>query len=379
MEKTSVILPTFNREDFLVEALESLLGQTLPPAEILVMDDGSTDNTYQRMQAYSDKIRYIKKSNTGKADTLNQALKLVQNPLVWIMDDDDIALPNALLDMTKLLDGKLDTGIAYGRYNRFHLDAKTGERIIQDGGYWAECDGETFFQTTLQDFFVHHPGMLVRKSAYEAAGNFSLEYPRLEDYEMLVRLAQVTKSERTESTIFLQRQHDGDRVDGLAADKRFDRWISEEKQFFTKLYSSLPLSAYSTSNSSQKVTPPSLEREALIQRGVVMARKKLWNLALQDLERASYIHDSPNDNLSDLETNALRQILFSKYGSEEFLSDQTILPHLKKIRKIGPIGRAITNTIGRGQLWFIRSSLQSGKLTTSYRHLVNMTSLWLTR
>lgn len=372
MERTSVIIPTFNREKFLVEALESVLAQTLQPAEILVMDDGSTDNTSARMHTYGDRIKYIAKENSGKADTLNQALKRVQHPLVWIMDDDDIAQPDALENMTRLIDGQQEYGLAYGKYNRFHIEDGKDERIIRDGGYWAECEEESFFPTLLQDFFVHHPGMLVRKTAYDAAGPFSLKYPRLEDYEMLVRLAQVTRAKKTDSIVFLQRQHDGDRVGGLEAANRTQRWIDEEKLFFSELYDTLPLQSYIPAASNDEL--PELEkREALIQRGVIMARKKLWNLTISDFTTACDI--KAEISLRPKETQALRQILFSKYGCPEIVSDQTISKRLKQIAKLSAVGRSIAKTIARGQIWFVRNAAQSRNIKATKNHLILMTSL----
>jgi len=373
LERTSVILPTYNRADFLVEAVDSVLNQTLPPAEVLVMDDGSTDDTALKMQPYGDRIRYVQKKNSGKADTINQALKLVQYPLVWIMDDDDIAKPNALKSLTNLLNNKPDIGIAYGKYERFHINEKTKEKSVQGPGYWADCSGENFFQTILQDFFVHHPGMLVRKSTYDAAGPFSLEYPRLEDYEMLVRLAQVTKAANTNDIVFEQRQHDGDRVGGLSADKRTQRWIDEERQFFSKLYDQIPLASYI--NSTDEGLPPSKKREALIQRGVVMARKKLWTLALNDLIEAAKLDVSETD-LSECETNALRYILFSKYGSPEFIENSTISDELKSIASLNQTGKAIVKVIARSQLWFIRNSFQNRDIKSTMRHARSMLALY---
>ena len=69
---TTAIIPTFNRATFLVETLESVLSQSLPPAEILIIDDGSTDDTPQRMEACTDRIRYIRKENSGKAQAARQ-------------------------------------------------------------------------------------------------------------------------------------------------------------------------------------------------------------------------------------------------------------------------------------------------------------------
>ncbi|ACT59829.1 glycosyltransferase family 2 protein [Hirschia baltica] len=376
MERTSVIIPTYNRADFLVEALESVLNQTLPPAEILVMDDGSPDDTAARMQAYGDRIRYIQKDNSGKADTLNQALKLTQNPLIWIMDDDDIAHPDALENLTKLLDGQPEIGIAYGKYNRFSINEQNGERVFQDVGHWTDCEANIFFTTTLQDFFVHHPGMLVRKSAYDAAGPFSLDYPRLEDYEMLVRLAQVTRTANTNSSIFLQRQHEGDRVGGLVAAERTQRWIDEEKQFFTKLYNELDLNTYLNVFKKYDLSPLE-KRQALIQRAVIMARKKLWHFALSDLEQASSIEAESNPSLSSGEAAILRFILFSKYGSTELIEDNYIVEDLKKIAKISSIGSLITKSIARSQIWFIRNSAKTYQFAALRKHAAIMVSLYL--
>jgi len=368
VELTSVIVPTFNRSNLLVETLESVLAQSFKPGEILVIDDGSTDNTEEKLQNYSDQISYIKKENSGKAASLNQAIAQAQHPLIWIVDDDDLVAPNALEAMTKLLDGKPDIGVAYGRYTRFFIDAKTHKRHELDCGYWNDCENNEFLIETLKDFFVHHPGMLVRKSAYEAAGPFSTEYPRLEDYEMLVRLARETKAAKSEAVIFHQRQHDGDRVGGLKAEERGQRWQEEEEEFFSKLHKTLPLAKYLAPSPLNTELTPAQKREALINRGVVMARKRLWRQTFKDFKTAISI-EGVEAELTEAEKSALKDIVFSKYGCPEILTDKTIAGKMKLLSETNETGAAIAKSFARSQVWFIRTSLQKLNLPKAIGHL----------
>ena len=87
----SVIMPTFNRAGLIAESLRSLFEQTYPISEILVVDDGSTDNTSEVVAEFADRVRYVKRENGGKNAAINTGLTKVSGDLVWIMDDDDLA------------------------------------------------------------------------------------------------------------------------------------------------------------------------------------------------------------------------------------------------------------------------------------------------
>jgi glycosyltransferase involved in cell wall biosynthesis len=243
-ELTTVLVPTFNRSALLLETLDSLFAQTLAPGEIIVVDDGSTDDTPQRVAALGDRVRYVRKANSGKADTLNQAMGLAKYPLIWIVDDDDLVLPNGLQELTDLIDWRPGIGFVYGRHHRFRIDEETGARTTLDSGYWRPVDGDGFLLATLEDFFVHQGSTLVRRSAYEAVGPFSSLYRRSEDYEMLVRLARKFDCIATDEVIFLQRQHQGVRADSLPAAQMMSRWVVEQKQMFAGFYETLALGEY---------------------------------------------------------------------------------------------------------------------------------------
>src|SRR6185437_4610016 len=92
----TAIVPTYNRAGYLGEALSSILGQTFPPTQIIVVDDGSPDATPDVVARCGPPIEYIAKPNGGKSSALNLGLQHATEEFVWICDDDDIAEPGAL-------------------------------------------------------------------------------------------------------------------------------------------------------------------------------------------------------------------------------------------------------------------------------------------
>jgi glycosyltransferase involved in cell wall biosynthesis len=92
----SVIVPVFNTERYLAEALESLFAQTLAPAEIIVVDDGSTDSTPTIARRYAGRIRYVRQENAGSSAARNHGLRLAQGAMITFLDADDRYLPTKL-------------------------------------------------------------------------------------------------------------------------------------------------------------------------------------------------------------------------------------------------------------------------------------------
>jgi glycosyltransferase involved in cell wall biosynthesis len=92
----SVIIPAYNAEATLAETLASVLGQTLPPDEIIVVDDGSTDHTAQIATAAANSIRIIRQNNRGAAAALNMGVKLATGDTLGFVDADDLWEPDKL-------------------------------------------------------------------------------------------------------------------------------------------------------------------------------------------------------------------------------------------------------------------------------------------
>src|SRR5689334_4837795 len=114
------IIPIYNRSSMLRESIDSILAQTRPVQEIIVVNDGSTDDTIDVVRSYGDRLKLINKTNGGKASAVNLALKHCQSDYIWICDDDDLARP----DGTKLLANALDENecidFAFGTFQIFY-------------------------------------------------------------------------------------------------------------------------------------------------------------------------------------------------------------------------------------------------------------------
>lgn len=358
MEATTAIIPTFNRATLLKACLDAVMAQTLPPAEILVVDDGSSDDTAAIAQSFGEPVTFVwKPENSGKARSLNLALERAQHALIWVIDDDDIVEPDALEKLTWLLRDRPEAGFSYGRHLRFSED-ETGQRTLGDTGYWCTCAPDDFLTATLEDFFVHQPGMLARKALYDEVGPFDESLMRSQDYDMLVRLARAAPCIGTEDVVFLQRQHEGLRGEAsrqFGAAERDAKWMAYDARIFRTLFADIELDEFLPRGHAMETKLD--ERRALIQRGVVYARKSLWDLAVPDFELAG---ESGGGPLSADEVAILRRAFASKYGCADILEDKTLIDRLRRLKLAEPGGGEILSELARGLRWRVREAAQSG-------------------
>ena len=140
----TVLIPSFNRAELLVEALDSILAQTSRPDEIIVINDGSTDDTIARLEPYRNDIEILNQDNAGKSAALNKALSLAKGELIWVFDDDDIAEPDALETLLGLLEANPEADFAYGRHDRFEV-RPNGRVKWRDTGYWRKSPADDSF------------------------------------------------------------------------------------------------------------------------------------------------------------------------------------------------------------------------------------------
>ena len=103
--RVSVIMPAYNAAAFVRAAVDSILAQTFVDFELIILNDGSTDDTQDIIERYDDnRIRLINKSNSGVAATLNLGLTEAQGEFIWRHDADDISLPEKLARQVTFLD-----------------------------------------------------------------------------------------------------------------------------------------------------------------------------------------------------------------------------------------------------------------------------------
>ena len=96
MPKVSVIIPTYNRSKYVTKAIDSVLAQTYRDFEIIVVDDGSTDNTKEVLKPYTDRIKYLYQENTGVSAARNAGIRAAGGQWIAFLDSDDEWLPEKL-------------------------------------------------------------------------------------------------------------------------------------------------------------------------------------------------------------------------------------------------------------------------------------------
>lgn len=176
-ERISVIIPVYNGERFLAEALQSVLGQTLPPDEIIVVDDGSTDGTAQIVAGLATTtampMRYVYQENQGPAAARNHGVQLAQGAYIGFLDADDLWLSNKTRQQMTVLTAHPAVGVAWG-------DA------IAFGGESVEEAGAVGKVTPAHPMFLLQ-SMLFRRTVLEQVGAFDAQLRIGEDVDWLLR------------------------------------------------------------------------------------------------------------------------------------------------------------------------------------------------
>ncbi|RAK13875.1 glycosyltransferase family 2 protein [Salipiger aestuarii] len=357
MTSISVIVPSYNRANFLREAINSLTAQTRPVEEILVWDDGSTDSTPNEVKSLSGPIRYFRGENGGKAKALNAAMREARGELIWICDDDDIALPGAVERLAGVLERRPEAGVAAGSYVRFRDDAATGARVETGPGYWPDLSDGSVLRHLLEDIFLFQNATLVRRALYDKVGPFREDLARSIDYDMVVRLALQAPVVVLEEPLFKQRKHDGARGPAAArhAAAQSDAvWKQADRALFAPFRESIPLSLYAGLFDGALA-----QRAGLLQRACVFARRTDWDSAINDFKAAATM--DPNVALSEVEQAICRRALAGKHGMVEATSGP-VRARLVQVGRSGAVGTQIANALARGALWRGRAAFSAGRL-----------------
>lgn len=128
MSKVSVIIPTYNRAELIIETIQSVLDQTFDDFEIIVVDDGSTDNTKQVVDGFKDsRIKYIYQENRGVANARNNGIKASSGEYIAFLDSDDMWLPENLELKVKMLDSHPDVALVSS--DCYLIDDDTGATV----------------------------------------------------------------------------------------------------------------------------------------------------------------------------------------------------------------------------------------------------------
>jgi len=203
MAEVSVIIPTYNSARYLSDAIDSVLAQTFRDFEVLVIDDGSTDDTASLMRQYSRPVRYIRQENGGVSRARNRGIDESRGRYVAFLDADDAWGQHKLERQLSALDQNRDYHACYcafivGDSQLSPLETRRSKR-----------GGPTIEDLLLRGNIVGTPStVLCERSLFKVAGRFDPETSQCADWDMWVRIASQTDFLYLDESLVTYRRHD---------------------------------------------------------------------------------------------------------------------------------------------------------------------------
>jgi glycosyltransferase involved in cell wall biosynthesis len=266
--RLSVLLPVRDGARFLREALASVLAQTLRDFELLVVDDGSTDETPAILAAVGDeRLRVVRQERLGLVPALNRAIAEARAPLLARMDADDVALPERLERQAAYLDARPPAALVAPGVQAIDEDGRPGATVVL-----LDDDAALRRRLLLRNPFTHG-SVVVRAQAVARVGGYRAEYGANEDYDLWRRLARDGELGAIPEILYHYREHAG-----AVTRSRVDARVRSRERLRDELWRE-PALLRAVRGERDPVEARALFREAL--------RRRRFRLALRVLVRPS--------------------------------------------------------------------------------------------
>jgi glycosyltransferase involved in cell wall biosynthesis len=217
--KVSVVIPCYNRASYVGEAVDSVLDQTYENLEVIVVDDGSTDDSLAVVRSYGDRVKVLQHPggvNRGQSAAINLGVAHADGEYVAILDSDDYWALDKLEKQVAVLQADPAIGLVYGnarvvdaygnllytRYGEYHEERNEPGRILVD------C------------YFSVPSNALIRHAVLDAVGGFNEELRAAQDHDMAIRIAEATRLAYIPDVMFQYRRHG----DSISAGRAGLRW-----------------------------------------------------------------------------------------------------------------------------------------------------------
>ena len=203
----SVVMPAYNAETHISRSLQSVLGQSYPNLEIIVVDDGSIDNTERVVRETAPTAKYIRIKNSGPAAARNEGNRHASGKYLAFLDADDLWHPRKLELQTYYLENHRNVGAVFCRWcETFPGDRAVDWESVQrypgpiDSTIMPEMSG-WLYPDLLLDTMIHTSSVMLRKSLYDDLDGFNQSLTVGEDYDLWIRLSRMTEIHRLRATL----------------------------------------------------------------------------------------------------------------------------------------------------------------------------------
>ena len=212
--RVSVIIPVYNCDSYISQAVKSILAQTYQSYEIIVIDDGSTDDTSLVLKQYSEVIHYVYQENKGVSAARNHGIDLARGELIAFLDADDFFLPDKLTAQVGIFDAQPHLGIVHSGWRRVSQEGET----IKDETPWDYVP-----KLDLEGWLRWKPigtmgTLMFRRNWLQQVGSFEEGLGHAEDVDLLLRLSlRGCEADWLRQSTICYRQHDQNTMrDGLS-------------------------------------------------------------------------------------------------------------------------------------------------------------------
>ena len=224
--EVGVVIPVYNGEKYIADAVRSALRQTVPPKEVIVVDDGSTDSTREVLSTFGQQIAVIRQRNKGCAAARNAGIGKTRTEWIGFLDADDMWKPNKLERMSQAIPGQHEVGLLFSAVEHWWEHAR--RRQIRRRDRDSQC--RRLYQELAGTNAVlgGGSGAVVRRSCLLDAGLFDETLRSAEDWDMWIRIARSWRAIYVDDVLTTYREH----ASGLS--KNAGRMLKANLRVFAK-------------------------------------------------------------------------------------------------------------------------------------------------
>jgi glycosyltransferase involved in cell wall biosynthesis len=227
MSQVSVIIPSYNSARFVAQAVDSVLAQTYPDFEVIVVDDGSTDDTQVVLAAYSGRIRYIRQENRGLAGARNTGFLASRGDYLLFLDSDDLIHPDKLALHVSLMEAEPASGLVYSAWQQINAD---GTQVL--GEVRPNRQGQLLKELLRRHFFFFASAAVLRRECLERVGLFDESLQWSEDADMWLRLARAGYAFGYIDLPLVQYRIHEDSMTANTSPEQVQAWLASLDKFF---------------------------------------------------------------------------------------------------------------------------------------------------
>lgn len=184
--KVSVVIPTYNRRRLLAEALDSVWAQTFTDYEVIVVDDGSTDDTLAYLETVQEpRLRFLSEPHRGISPTANAGLRAARGEFVARLDSDDLWTPGMLAAELSALEARPDAGFVYARMRCIDELGRPTDRVFGQPPRFPD----QLLKSLVWEDCTTHCTVIARRELVEEIGGYDEDLPANEDWDLMLRMA----------------------------------------------------------------------------------------------------------------------------------------------------------------------------------------------